>query len=256
MAYLRCSQLKWWGMVVIACLVMGTATAKERDKEKTRKGYFHDEQKAYFVRIVDIYNIHIEGRQKVKIPVMRWGLKNKAQITKSFSVPPGRQSVAISYYAHGVEYGYAIRKVFDFKAGHYYQCQGIHSVAQWNWRLADTSVLMAVRIGDEELLKTFLSEGMPVDIKVYGTGENGNRTPLYWAVKAGNANLVRILLNHGANPNIKCSYGAVKKFAITPTLIMKSPIELAKFNNNQEILDLLEEAAHKGQGETEASPKL
>jgi pectate lyase len=61
-----------------------------------------------------------------------------------------------------------------------------------------TTIHVAAMLGDRERVKAFLNQGIAVDLK-----DTNGRTPLYYGVLAGNAELVRFLAEQGADVNVQ-----------------------------------------------------
>lgn len=83
-----------------------------------------------------------------------------------------------------------------------------------DWEAENEQLLYAADNGDWELVAALAERGVPVDPLSYrylnsGSGEESAAypTPLVWAVDAGNLDVVRMLLAHGADPNLRVEEG-------------------------------------------------
>lgn len=82
----------------------------------------------------------------------------------------------------------------------------------------------AAENGDEQEVLTLLTSGFSVD--VYDADQEGV-TPLYCAAARGQAAVVRLLLQHGADPNAPCCYSRL------------TPVHGAAQWGHAEIMDML-----------------
>ncbi|HEY4370015.1 MAG TPA: ankyrin repeat domain-containing protein [Steroidobacteraceae bacterium] len=88
-------------------------------------------------------------------------------------------------------------------------------------------VSYAAATGDLETVKSFVAEGVPVDVR----NERNRETPLHGAAGGGERVVVEYLLSKGANVNALDAYG-------------DSPLERARSTNHSEVVAVL--AAHGG----------
>ena len=62
-----------------------------------------------------------------------------------------------------------------------------------------TALLNASKNGNAALVKLLLTHKAPIEDR-----DCGGFTPLMWACYKNNLETVKVLLNHGANPNVQC----------------------------------------------------
>lgn len=62
-----------------------------------------------------------------------------------------------------------------------------------------TALLNASKNGNAALVKLLLAHKAPIEDR-----DCGGFTPLMWACYKNNLETVKVLLNHGANPNVQC----------------------------------------------------
>lgn len=98
----------------------------------------------------------------------------------------------------------------------------IENVKDVNYKSGEGTALAALSINyNKDLVLKLLEKKADPNIK-----DSQGITPLFWAVKRGNAELVKILLDHKADKNIKDEFGV-------------SPFEHAIMTKNTEIINLL-----------------
>jgi len=80
-------------------------------------------------------------------------------------------------------------------------------------------------------------------IKGYEPGEQEDTTVLVKAAAEGHTDIVRLLIQYGANVNIRCRYQAPSLLRTDPNNY--SALELAKFGHHSDIVRLLQQAGAK-----------
>ena len=76
--------------------------------------------------------------------------------------------------------------------------------------ICDSFLMMAARLGDVAIAKALLDRGAPVD----GRDATFQQTPLMLAVRSGSPALVRLLIEHRADPNAQTRTGATPAFRL------------------------------------------
>jgi ankyrin repeat protein len=116
-------------------------------------------------------------------------------------------------------------------------------------------------LGDRERVKAFLNQGIAVDLK-----DTNGRTPLYYGVLAGNAELVRFLAEQGADVNVQeqgsqatpLRHAVVRQDKDIVEILLAhgadidisdrrglTPLDLARRRGYAEIIELLTKAAEE-----------
>ncbi|NPA58483.1 MAG: ankyrin repeat domain-containing protein [Aquificae bacterium] len=91
----------------------------------------------------------------------------------------------------------------------------------------DDMLIVSAQLGDVERVKLALAKGADVNAQ-----DDKGGTALHWAVFYGHGDIVRLLLMHGANPDIKDRNGI-------------TPVDVARINGRKEMLKILEEFRQK-----------
>lgn len=95
----------------------------------------------------------------------------------------------------------------------------------------EEDLLQAVRLGDVAAVKALLDKGVPVDTKY-----RYDRTPLSFAADRGNVEMVRLLLERGANADAE------------DTFYHSTPLGSAAYKGNAEVVRLLLARSTRGVG--------
>lgn len=157
------------------------------------------------------------------------------KVFSSFLMEESKESIAFLTHVYAKqEYAEDIRrKLSNLK--HYYSWKKIHSVTPFKAKLLDARgaswLFTSIRAREVELTQLLLANGADPSLSI----PEHDETPISFAIKEDQEDIVEMLLEHGADPNQTCSYN-------------NKPIFLAIERNNIDITkNLLDKYANPNQ---------